>query len=137
MPWLEELRGRRVLVAEDNEINQLILTSLLEGVGIEVTLAANGREALRLLEEQPDPPKFDLVLMDIQMPEMDGLTAAAHIRANPRFSRLPILAMTAHAMQSDREKSLAAGMNGHVTKPVDPPVLYAEMARWLRPDAGI
>lgn len=137
MPWLEELRGRRVLVAEDNEINQLILTSLLEGVGIEVTLAANGREALRLLEEQPDPPKFDLVLMDIQMPEMDGLTAAAHIRANPRFSRLPILAMTAHAMQSDREKSLGAGMNGHVTKPVDPPVLYAEMARWLRPDAGI
>lgn len=134
--WRGVLQGKRVLVVEDNEINQLILSSLLEQVGLAVTLAGNGKEALHFLESDQDGQQFDLVLMDIQMPEMDGLTAAARIRANPRFSRLPIVAMTAHAMRSDREKSLAAGMNGHVTKPVDPPVLYAELVRWLGTDAA-
>lgn len=131
-PAEKTLAGRKVLAAEDNEINRLILSSLLESRGLLATLAENGSEALRLLDEAWREGKpFELVLMDIQMPEMDGLTATRRLRDDERFRNVPVLAMTAHAFREDREKSLAAGMNAHLTKPISPDALYEELARWL------
>ncbi len=111
------LVGKRVLIAEDNEINQEIIQSLLEDMGLQVTLANNGQEALDLLQAND----FDCIFLDIQMPVMDGLTAAREIRLRGRETvrNLPIIAMTAHAMQEDIEKSMSAGMNDHLTKPID------------------
>jgi len=126
---LERIRGASVLLAEDNEINQQVARELLEGVGLQVSIAANGSEALELVRQHP----FDLVLMDIQMPVMDGFEATARLRALPQFAQLPILAMTAHAMADDRQKSLDAGMNEHVTKPIDPDELFAALVRWIPP----
>jgi PAS domain S-box-containing protein len=123
------IRGMRVLLAEDNEINQQIAVELLQAAGVVADVAENGRLALEKLERGGD---YDAVLMDLQMPDMDGLTAAARIRANPRFARLPVIAMTAHAMVEERERCLAAGMNDHVTKPIDPDVLYGALARYAR-----
>ena len=128
------LRGKRALVAEDNEINRYILRELLERAGMDIVEAVNGREALSVLLEAQTP--VDVVLMDIQMPGMDGLTAVARLRADARFARLPVLALTAHASSADRSKSLAAGMDGHVVKPVDPPQLYAELGRCLAVEDG-
>src|SRR6185369_11993514 len=91
------LRGARILLAEDNDINQQIAIELLEGVGCTVQVASNGREAVERLFDGPQPPPFDVVLMDLQMPEMDGHQAVAKIRSDARFAQLPILAMTAHA----------------------------------------
>ncbi|MDR1044852.1 MAG: response regulator [Candidatus Adiutrix sp.] len=121
------LKGARILLVEDNEVNQLVARKIMEKAGLSVTIAGNGRQALEKLEKEI----FDLVLMDIQMPEMDGLTATRHIRSDPRFASLPILAMTAHAMSSDREQSLTAGMNGHITKPINLPELFGALAAWL------
>ena len=121
-----DLAGMRVLLAEDNEINQLIAIELLSAKGVEVTATNNGREALEALAKN----EYDLVLMDIQMPEMDGLSATAKIRENPKYADLPIVAMTAHAMAGDREISLSGGMNDHITKPIDPKVLYETLRRW-------
>ena len=124
------LRGRRVLLVEDNELNQFVATELLRDVaGMEVTLAANGREALARLREA----RFDLVLMDIQMPGMDGLQATRLIRADAALAAVPVIAMTAHAMAGDREKSAAAGMDDHVNKPFEPRQLFEVMLRWLAP----
>ena len=122
----ERLKGLRVLLAEDNEINQEIAVALLENLGVEVLVANNGQEALDILKTT----EVDGVLMDIQMPVMDGLTAAEQIRQDPRGSvrSLPIIAMTAHAMQEDREKSLAVGMNDHITKPIDADELRRKLA---------
>ncbi|MEW6220471.1 MAG: response regulator [Thermodesulfobacteriota bacterium] len=127
---LAAIRGARILLVEDNEINQQVAGELLGQVGLVVAVAGNGREAVDAVREEA----FDLVLMDIQMPEMDGLAASRAIRslAGP-VKDLPIVAMTAHAMAGDREKSLAAGMNDHVTKPIDPDELYRVLARWIRP----
>ncbi len=119
--------GQRVLLVEDNSTNQMVLRELLERVGLKVTLAAHGEEALAALGRDP----FALVLMDIQMPVMDGFLATAAIRDNPDFETLPIIAMTGHAMAGDREKSLRAGMNDHLTKPVDPDQLYEVLARFI------
>jgi len=124
-----QLRGATVLLAEDNEINQQVAREMLASAGIEVTIANNGQEAVALVQTQP----FDAVLMDIQMPVLDGLDAARAIRARPESARLPIVAMTAHAMSGDREKSLAAGMNDHVTKPINPKELFAVLQRWVVP----
>ena len=124
----EKLQGMHVLLAEDNEINQMIAIELLSVKGVTVDAVANGLEVLEALEKGC----YDLVLMDIQMPEMDGLTATGKIRANPRYKDLPIIAMTAHAMVGDREASLDGGMNDHVTKPIDPDLLYAALKRWGR-----
>ena len=108
-------------------------TELLGGVaGMDVTLAGNGREALARLREA----RFDLVLMDIQMPGMDGLQATRMIRADASLAGLPVIAMTAHAFAGDRDKSKAAGMNDHVTKPFEPAQLFEVMLRWLRPAPG-
>lgn len=124
-------KGGRILLVEDNEINQEIALALLQDMGMEVDQAANGGEALEKLATT----RYDLVLMDIQMPVMDGLTAARHIRAmeDPYFAGLPIIALTANAMNGDREKSLEAGMNDHLAKPIDPAELRRMLARWLRP----
>ncbi|MDL2210136.1 response regulator [Desulfovibrio sp. OttesenSCG-928-O18] len=118
----------RVLLAEDNEINQEIAVSVLEGMGATPTVAANGAEALQLWENGA----FDLVLMDIQMPVMDGLAATRRIRerGDERSRLVPIIAMTANAMSGDREKSLEAGMNDHITKPLNVDELRSALVRW-------
>jgi len=124
------LRGLRVLLVEDNEINQQVAAELLGSVGIEVTIAGNGREAVERVVESATPFDGDAILMDLQMPEMDGFEATREIRADPRFRELPIIAMTAHALVEERERCLAAGMNDHVTKPIDPDVLFVTIGRW-------
>jgi PAS domain S-box-containing protein len=126
---LAAIRGARVLLAEDNEINQQVARELLESVGLAVEIAGNGREAVDMARAGA----YDIVLMDIQMPVMDGLAAAGELRREERFRDLPILAMTAHAMAGDRDKSLEAGMNDHVTKPIDPDALFAALVKWIKP----
>ncbi|MDE2369282.1 MAG: response regulator [Burkholderiales bacterium] len=118
-------RGQRVLLAEDNAINQLVAHEILVSVGLDVTIAGDGAAAVELASSED----FDLVLMDMQMPEMDGIDATRAIRAHG--GRLPIVAMTANAFESDRQACLDAGMNDHVAKPVDPARLYATLLRWL------
>jgi len=120
------LKGLRVLVAEDNEVNQMIIAELLSSIGIKVSIANNGIEAIEQLQER----SFDLVLMDIMMPEMDGLTATTKIRADERFAELPVLAMTANSGPEHMAESLKAGMNAHLTKPVDVEELYGALLTW-------
>ena len=125
------IRGARILLAEDNEINRQIAVELLEKAGMAVDVVTNGIEAVSAV----DRSSYDLVFMDIQMPEMDGFTATREIRRLKKtdVAELPIIAMTAHAMAGDREKSLDAGMNDHVTKPIDPSLLLRTLLRWIRP----
>ncbi len=130
------LAGARILLVEDNEINQQIAVELLEQVGAQVRVARNGREAVDTLCEGPQTPEFDLVLMDLQMPEMDGYQATARLRSEPRFGTLPILAMTAHATMDERQRCLAAGLNDHIAKPIDPAVLYETLRRFYTPPAS-
>jgi CheY-like chemotaxis protein len=125
--------GIRILLVEDNEMNQQVATELLESVGATVTIANHGGEAVKILQEGPQPPPFDVVLMDLQMPEMDGYTATKFLRADPRFADLPILAMTAHALVDERQRCTDAGMNDHLTKPIDPDVMFATLKRWVKP----
>ena len=111
------LAGRRILLAEDNDINKMIVLEMLEETGVDVDVAVNGAEALELIERQ----HYDLVLMDIQMPIMDGYEATQKIRRlGGRFETVPIIAMTAHALEGDSNKSLEAGMDYHVSKPFEP-----------------
>jgi two-component system sensor histidine kinase/response regulator len=130
------LRGARVLLTEDNEINQQIAVELLEGAGASVKVANNGREAVELLFGGPQPPLFDMVLMDLQMPEMDGHQATAKLRSDPRFATIPILAMTAHATIEEKQRCLAEGMNDHISKPIDPALLFETVGRFYQPDAS-
>jgi signal transduction histidine kinase/ActR/RegA family two-component response regulator len=128
------LKGARVLVVEDNEVNCEVANELLTQAGIVVTIAHDGHEALQALERTP----FDGVLMDCQMPGMDGFEATRRVRENPAWKDLPVIAMTASAMVGDREMALAAGMNDHIAKPVDVNHLFATLARWIRPrQAGL
>ena len=133
LPWAGEQifrdrhRGARVLLAEDNPINQEVARELLTAVDLVVDVAGNGEEAVRLAESRA----YDLVLMDMQMPLMDGLDATRRLRAMPRHARTPILAMTANAFGDDRQACLDAGMDDHLAKPVDPALLYAMIGRWL------
>jgi two-component system sensor histidine kinase/response regulator len=122
-----------VLLVEDNEINRELASQLLCDAGITVSVAENGREAV----EKVTTESFDGVLMDIQMPEMDGYEAARVIRIRPELAALPIIAMTANAMAADRAKALAAGMNEHVPKPIDPGELYTAIRRWCKPRAHV
>jgi PAS domain S-box-containing protein len=125
--------GIRVLLVEDNEMNQQVATELLESVGAIVTIANHGGEALKLLTGIDGPPPFDVVFMDLQMPEMDGLTATKLIRADPRLQMLPIIAMTAHALVEEQQRCMDAGMNDHVSKPIDPDALFTMLTRWAKP----
>jgi PAS domain S-box-containing protein len=129
------LRGARILLTEDNEINQQIAIELLEGAGATVKVANNGREAVEILSKGPQPPPFDLVLMDLQMPEMDGYQATAKLRGDGRFGELPIIAMTAHATIEERQRCLVAGMNDHVSKPIDPEMLFATVGKFYHREA--
>lgn len=124
---IETLSGAKVLLTEDNEINQEVALGLLRQVGLEVVIADNGRKAVERVQEED----FDLVLMDIQMPEMDGFEATLEIKKIDRCKDWPIIAMTAHAMASDREKSIQAGMVDHINKPIDPEQLYQTLIKWL------
>jgi signal transduction histidine kinase/HPt (histidine-containing phosphotransfer) domain-containing protein/ActR/RegA family two-component response regulator/HAMP domain-containing protein len=122
------LRARRVLLVEDNELNQIVAAELLrEACGMHVGIAASGEEALALLQRG----RWDIVLMDVQMPGMDGLEVTRRLRRQPALTALPVIAMTAHAMHTDRDRCLAAGMNDFVSKPFDPHALFATLARWL------
>ena len=122
-----QVRGARLLVVEDNEINQQVAQEILETAGTTVTIAAHGREALAILAEE----NFDAVLMDMQMPVMDGISATIEIRKQDKFRKLPIIAMTANAMASDRERCLAAGMNDYVAKPIDIEELFETLGKWI------
>ena len=126
--YRQHLKGVRLLLVEDNEINMDLATELLEDVGAHVDAAVNGIMAVEMTQGQ----SYDLVLMDIQMPEMDGLTATREIRTRIKADELPIVAMTAHAIKGEYEKSLAAGMNDHITKPIDPDVLYRTLVKHIR-----
>jgi two-component system sensor histidine kinase/response regulator len=127
------LRGARILLTEDNEINQQIAVELLEGQGATVKVANNGREAVEFLSNGPQPPPFDVVLMDLQMPVMDGYQATARLRADARFATLTIIAMTAHATMEEKQRCLAAGMNDHISKPIDPGNLFETVGRFYKP----
>jgi CheY-like chemotaxis protein/HPt (histidine-containing phosphotransfer) domain-containing protein len=133
----QEAQGIRVLLVEDNDMNQQVATEILESAGAKVTIANHGREAVDTLKGGPQPPLFDVVLMDLQMPEMDGYTATRLLRQDPRFEKLPIIAMTAHALVEERQRCLEAGMNDHVTKPIEPDALFAALRRWARPAAPV
>ena len=126
------LTGCRALVVEDQPLNQQVLRELLEQAGVRVTVAVDGREALSAVTAAEG--LFDVVLMDLQMPEMDGYEATLLLRQQWPADRLPIIAMTAHARQEERERCLYAGMNDHLAKPVKPDRLYASLMRWVRPD---
>jgi len=122
--------GRKLLLVEDNFVNQEVAREILSEAGFDIDIRENGVEALQAVQAND----YDVVLMDIQMPVMDGLAAAERIRAlGGRYTQLPIIAMTAHALGGDAEKSLAAGMDGHLTKPIDPIALFKELSKWVEP----
>jgi CheY-like chemotaxis protein len=147
----ENIKGARVLLVEDNEINQQVAMEILHGAGITVTIANNGQEGVDAAKQN----QYDAILMDIQMPVMDGYTATKTIRKweggmrnkigkdsdlkskirdpKSKITGVPIIAMTAHAMAGDEDKSLKAGMNGHVAKPIDPDQLFATLQKWIKP----
>jgi CheY-like chemotaxis protein len=124
-----DLNGMRVLLVEDNPINQQLAVELMESRGIEVEVAINGQEALDKLEAV-EPDHYHAVLMDLQMPVMDGYEATRRLRADPRYFTLPVVAMTAHAMIEERERCQAIGMNDHLSKPIEPDEFYTMLARY-------
>ncbi|MCC2973833.1 hybrid sensor histidine kinase/response regulator [Massilia sp. IC2-476] len=126
---LPRLDGARILLAEDNANNREVALDFMAAARMQVDVAFNGVEAVRMAKAGD----YDLVLMDIQMPELDGLDAAREILADPRLRKLPIVAMTAHALPSDRARSLEAGMIDHVTKPIDPDLLFCALLKWIDP----
>ncbi|MFN3075772.1 MAG: response regulator [Alphaproteobacteria bacterium] len=130
----DRLVGRHLLVVEDNEINLEVAVSVLRNEGASVAEARNGIEAVAAMEKSG--ASLDAVLMDLHMPEMDGLEATVRIRSNPRLRDLPIIAMTASVMEVDRKQCLEAGMNDHVAKPIDVEQLLATLGRWMRPLSG-
>ena len=130
---VQSLRGAYLLLVEDNAVNQELALEILQDVGIRVDVADNGAQAVKMV----GLADYDGVLMDCQMPVMDGYEATREIRANPRFATLPILAMTANATSGAKELCLASGMNDHIGKPIDVDQLFATMTRWIKPKAGL
>ncbi|MCK9199600.1 MAG: PAS domain S-box protein [Gallionella sp.] len=126
---LAAIKGAAILLAEDNELNQEVAVGLLEDAGFQVEIANNGQEVLDMLARK----SYDIVLMDMQMPVMDGVTATEEIRKDAKYKALPIVAMTANAMQQDKERCEAAGMNGHVAKPIEPDDLFRTLLKWVKP----
>ena len=126
---LASIAGARILLVEDNELNQEVALELLRDAGLVVDLAENGQVALERLGRAA----YDLVLMDMQMPVMDGLAATRAIRQQSQFDSLPVVAMTANAMQGDRDRCLAAGMNDHIPKPIEPQDLWNALLKWIKP----
>jgi signal transduction histidine kinase/CheY-like chemotaxis protein len=126
---LEPIRGARVLLVEDNELNREVAFGLLEEAHLSLDSAENGKIAVQKISNQ----EYDLVLMDMQMPVMDGVTATRTIRSDPRFQSLRIVGMTANAMDRDRQMCLEAGMNDYLTKPIDPDKLFGALVRWITP----
>jgi CheY-like chemotaxis protein len=129
---VQRIRGALVLVVDDNTINQQVATEILQRAGVRADVANSGEEAARMT----CAGRYDAILMDIQMPDMDGYQATALIRADERHAALPIIAMTAHAVAGYRERCLDMGMNDYVTKPIDPDTLYAVLATWVKPDSN-
>ena len=127
---MDKLKGARILMAEDNEANQFVIEELFDQAGLNLTIANNGREALDKIESE-NP--FDGVLMDMQMPEMDGLTATREIRRRWPDLELPIIALTANAMKGDMERCTEAGMDDYVTKPIDCSQLFRALLKWVKP----
>ena len=123
-----ELVGTRILVAEDNRVNQVIVTKFLELAGIEVVIAQNGQEALDILKRQ----QFDAILMDMHMPVMGGIEATKQIRANSDYADLPIVALTAGVTQEERDGCMSSGMNDFITKPVNSKTLISTLLKWIR-----
>lgn len=125
--YLESIRGAHILLVEDNDLNQQVAIELLEDSGMVIDIAENGKIAIKKVCEV----SYDLVLMDMQMPVMDGITATKEIRKNPNYALLPIVAMTANAMAQDKEKCIEAGMNDHISKPIDPKHLFLTLRKWI------
>jgi two-component system sensor histidine kinase/response regulator len=135
---LRSRRGARILLVEDNDLNQQVAGELLRDAGFAVDIADNGRIAVDMVQAQAGRrPAYDVVLMDMQMPVMDGVTATQLLREDPRHADMPILAMTANAMQADRDRCLAAGMQDFIAKPIEPDAMWLSLARWLQPRAGL
>jgi two-component system sensor histidine kinase/response regulator len=126
---MASIRGARVLLVEDNDINQAVATHMLEEAGLAVEVAENGQVALDCLAQA----SYDLVLMDMQMPVMDGITATTAIRRTARLRGLPIVAVTANVMPQDRQRCMAAGMNDFLAKPIEPEQLNHVLRKWIRP----
>lgn len=132
IPDFGAIAGARVLLVDDVRLNREVALAFLRRTGVDVEVAASGSEALAKLQEMP----FDLVLMDVQMPDQDGWSVTRQIRADPRLHDLPVIAMTAHAMPADRVRSREAGMNDHLNKPIVPAQLYDALLRWIPPRQG-
>ncbi|MDR1051410.1 MAG: response regulator [Deltaproteobacteria bacterium] len=131
---IPELEGRRILLVEDNDVNVLVAKGIMTKMGLKVTVAENGQAALDKLEQASEESlglPFDMVLMDLQMPVMDGFEATRRIRANPAYAGLAVVAMTAHAFAEERERCLACGMNGHLSKPIDVGILAATLKEFM------
>ncbi len=130
---LEKIKGAKILLTEDNDINQQVASELLENAGFSVDIANNGKESVEMVMASGSPSKYDIVLMDLQMPLMDGYSATEEIRKIKSFEELPIVAMTADAMTGIKEKCLGVGMQGFVTKPIDPDEVFGAIIRWVKP----
>ena len=126
---IKKIGGSKVLLVEDNAINQQVAQDILENTGIVVLIANDGLEAVNMIKQN----SFDAVLMDIQMPKMDGYAATHYIRHDLAKKKLPVIAMTAHALDSDRKRCLDAGMNDYITKPINPELLYNCLSKWIKP----
>jgi len=129
MEDLAAIKGATILLAEDNELNQEVAVGLLEDAGFKVEIANNGQEVLDMVGRKP----YDIILMDMQMPVMHGVTATIELRKLPQFTELPIVAMTANAMEQDKEKCVAAGMNDHIAKPIEPDDMFRTLLKWIKP----
>ncbi len=130
--FMAQLQGARVLLVEDNDLNQELATALLSRAGMAIVIANNGQEALNILTQDAG---FDGILMDCQMPIMDGFNATRAIRKNPAWDHLPIIAMTANAMVGDKDKVIACGMCDHIAKPLNVNAMFATLAKWIKPAA--
>ena len=125
---MSNLRGARVLLVEDNAFNQQVLSEMLEAFGFIVDIAQNGQQALDQLDKQ----SYHVVLMDLQMPVMDGFSATEKIRLNPAFNSLPVIALTANISQSDKDRCTEVGMNDHLGKPIEPEQLFVTLLRHVK-----